>query len=247
MGTTPTWHEANKKDLLPVALLALTGVTGLVDAVSFLGLGHVFTANMTGNVVFLAFAAVRAPGLSVARSLTSLAAFLIGAALGGRLGVAMADTRRRWLLTAAVSEAGLLFIAALAAIGFDIESATPPSRLYAVIALTAVAMGLRNATARRLAVPDLTTTVLTLTLTAVAADSALAGGTNPRLGRRVASVFLMFAGAAIGALLLRRGLALPLVLSGACALATTAAYSAVPTSTPAAGGAEKEPRKADMK
>ena len=120
----------------------------------------------------------------MARSSTSLVAFLVGAALGGRLAVAMAATsRRRWLLTVALSEALLLVAAAIASIGFDIGSA-PPSRLYTVIVLTALAMGLRNATVRRLAVPDLTTTVLTQTLTDVAADSSVAGGDNPRTGRR---------------------------------------------------------------
>ena len=225
-----------RNDPLPFALLALTGVTGLVDAVSFLGLGHVFTANMTGNVVLLAFAVAGTPGLSMARSSTSLVAFLVGAALGGRLGVVMAAaSRRRWLLTVAVSEAVLLVAAAIALIGFDIGSATPPERLYPVIVLTALAMGLRNATVRRLAAPDLTTTVLTLTLTGLAADSPVAGGDNPRIGRRVASVSLMFTGAAVGALLLRQGLALPLVVSAVCVLAATVAYADVPTRPPAAG------------
>src|SRR5262244_4573036 len=73
-------------DRLRVGLLALTAVSGMVDAVSFLELGHTFTANMTGNVVFLAFAAAGAPDISVARSITSLAAFLSGAALGGYFG-----------------------------------------------------------------------------------------------------------------------------------------------------------------
>ena len=215
---------------MTLALFALTLVTGLVDAVSFLGLGHIFTANMTGNVVFLGFAVAGVPGLSVPRSLTSLVAFLFGAVLGGRLGAAMAATnRRRWLLTAGGAEAALLFAAALASVGFDIDSATPARSLYAVIVLTGVAMGLRNATVRRLAVPDLTTTVLTLTLTGLAADSTLAGGNSPRVGRRVASVLLMFAGAGVGALLLRRGLMLPLGLSAVCALAVTAVFvAAVP-------------------
>lgn len=68
-----------------------------------------------------------------------------------------------------------------------------------MIVLTAIAMGLRNATVRKLAVADMTTTVLTLTLTGIAADSSLAGGTNPRWARRLASVIAMFAGAALGA------------------------------------------------
>ncbi len=234
-----------KNDPLPFALLTLTAVTGLVDAVSFLGLGHVFTANMTGNVVLLAFAVAGAPGLSMARSSAALVAFLVGAALGGRLGVAMAAaSRRRWLLTAAWAEALLLVAAAIASIGLEIGSATSPSRLYTVIVLTALAMGLRNATVRRLAVPDLTTTVLTLTLTAVAADSSVAGGDNPRIGRRVASVVLMFAGAAVGTLLLRWGLALPLVVSAIGVLAATVAYDdgGVRVGNPPAGSGRTPPK-----
>ena len=211
-------------DSLIVALIALTFTTGLIDAVSYLGLGRVFTANMTGNVVLLGFAAVGVPGLSVTRSLIALGGFLVGAALGGRLGTVLASAiRRRWFLTASVAEAALIFAAALASLGFDIDSETPANRLYAVIILTAIAMGLRNATVRRLAVPDLTTTVLTLTLTGLAADSSFAGGDNPRSLRRIFSVVAMFGGAAIGAILLRYGLALPLVVAGVCELGATVA------------------------
>lgn len=233
-------HKPNEldqgADKLPAALLILTAVTGLVDAVSVLGFG-VFTANMTGNVVFLGFAVAGTQGFSIARSIMSLVAFLAGAVIGGRLGVALAGAWRRWLLTVTVCEATLLFVAALASIGFDIRLATPLIRLYPMIVLVAVAMGLRNAAVRRLAVPDLTTTVLTLTLTGLAADSSLAGGATPRIGRRVASVLLMFVGAAIGSLLLRLGLALPLFLSGACVLAATTIYLAAPT-PPSSGKAE---------
>lgn len=224
-----TNHEKHR---LPLALLVLTLVTGLVDAVSVLALGQIFTANMTGNVVFLAFAAAGAPGFSIARSSTSLVAFLGGAVLGGCLVVKMAGStlRRRWLLIAAGSEATLLFVAAWVSIGVGPES-DASTRLYAIIALAAVAMGLRNATVRRLAIPDLTTTVLTLTLTALAAESSLAGGSNPRLGRRVASVLTMFAGAAVGALLLRFGIAVPLLLSGICVLLAATLYTTASPST----------------
>src|SRR2546428_3829039 len=96
--------------VLPAVLVGLTAVTGLVDAVSLLGLGHVFTANMTGNVVFLGFAVAGAPGVSVTRSLTSLVAFLVGAVLGGRVAVAMgAAPRRRLVLAVAISENVLPF------------------------------------------------------------------------------------------------------------------------------------------
>src|SRR5919202_1591521 len=113
------------RDPLPILLLVLTATTGLVDAVSVLGLGRVFTANMTGNVVFLGFAIAGAPGFSIARALVSLAGFVVGAMLGGRLGITMAGVaRRRWLLSVAVVEAGLCFVAALVAVGYDMDTLT---------------------------------------------------------------------------------------------------------------------------
>ena len=206
------------RQLLSV-LLALTFVTGIVDAVSYLGLGHVFTANMTGNVVLLGFAVAGASGLSATRSVLSLVAFLAGAVCAGRLSVLTLNTpRRRWLVTAGALEAGLLLAAAVVSIGADTRLDAPSGAVYVVIALTAAAMGFRTMTVRQLAVPDMTTTVLTQTLAAIAGESWLAGGGNPRIGRRVAAVALMFAGAAVGTLLLRYGLAVPLIVSGACVL-----------------------------
>jgi uncharacterized membrane protein YoaK (UPF0700 family) len=237
MNTQITSRDATKvagslpqDGALPMGLMLLTVVTGLVDAISFLGLGRIFTANMTGNVVFLAFAVAGAPGLSISRSLTSLIALLLGAILGGRLAVAMAGTRqRRWLLIVTAAEAGLLLAAALVLLGIDIGSESASSGVYAAIILTALAMGLRNATVRRLAVPDLNTTVLTMTLTGLAADSCLAGGSNPRIMRRVASVSLMFIGAAIGVLLLRVSLPLPFLLSGTLVLVAAGVFATVKT------------------
>src|SRR5215475_9606710 len=81
--------ELNAESILPYILLAMTAVTGLIDAVSYLSLGHVFAANMTGNIVLLGFASMGVPGVSVVRSLTALMGFLVGAAIGGRI---MADT-----------------------------------------------------------------------------------------------------------------------------------------------------------
>jgi uncharacterized membrane protein YoaK (UPF0700 family) len=218
-------HLPATKDRLPFALVTLTFATGLVDAVSFLGLGRIFTANMTGNIVILGFAVAGVPGLSFARSLTSLVTFLAGAALGGRLALRLAAERGRWLLAVGLTEGGLLFAAAFVSARLDTVTSTSSNRLYLIIVLTAVAMGLRNATVRRLAVADLTTTVLTLTVTGLAADSSLAGGNNPRLGRRIVSVVAMFGGAAVGALLLTRSLALPLIVSGLCTIAATIAFA----------------------
>jgi uncharacterized membrane protein YoaK (UPF0700 family) len=220
--------------VLPATLLLLTVTTGLVDAVSFLGLGHVFTANMTGNVVFLAFALAGADGLSVSASLLALGCFLIAAAGGGRLARRMETSPRRWLVTASSGETLLLAAAAVMAIGVPVNGSF--ARAWPVVALTAGAMGIRNATVRRLGVADLTTTVLTLTLTGLAADSSLAGGTNPRPTRRAGSVIAMFAGALLGAVLvLHNSLAWPLVIAcGAAAVATVMhALRATPTAVPA--------------
>jgi uncharacterized membrane protein YoaK (UPF0700 family) len=216
---------------LPAALLALTFSTGLVDAVSVLGLGQVFTANMTGNVVFLGFAAAGAGGFDVPRSGAAVVAFLAGAVLGGRIGAGAAidvpGTRERALAMAAAVEGALLALAAWLALGYAPATLAPVGRLYGILGLCAVAMGLRNALVRRLAVADLTTTVLTLTLTGLGADSTLAGGASPRWARRIGAVLLMAAGAASGAALLQgdgRG-ALVRPLLGASALAFAVAVS----------------------
>jgi uncharacterized membrane protein YoaK (UPF0700 family) len=97
---------------------------------------------------------------------------------------------------------------------------------FAVIALLAFAMGIRNSTIRRLAVPDVTTTVLTGTLTGLAADSSLAGGHNPRFGRRASAVMAMLAGAIVGALLfLHLGATWPLAVVSVGVLVTATAFA----------------------
>lgn len=222
-----------KPSPLPALLLLLSVTTGLVDAVSVLGLGKVFTANMTGNIVFLGFAAAGAPGFSVPPYLIALASFLAGAAIAGRVGAGYAGRAlRHWLTAAAAIEATLLGLAALVAGHARLAGPTlPDTHLYAIIALTAVAMGFRNATVRRLKVPDLTTTVLTLTLTGIAADSGVAGGNNPAIGRRLAAVAAMLLGAWIGGtMVLRLGLGWPLALAGAVVLVSTLAFARHPAS-----------------
>jgi uncharacterized membrane protein YoaK (UPF0700 family) len=179
-------------------LVILTLISGLLDAVSYLGLGHVFTANMTGNVVILGFAAAGAPGFSMPASLASLGAFLLGAVCAGRIATVIHD-RGRLLLLAMTVEAA--FAAAAAAIAFSTSTISVGWPRYSVIAVLAFAMGIRNATVRRIAVPDMTTTVLTMTLTGLAADSRLAGGDSNRAGRRTISVAAMLAGAVAGAAL----------------------------------------------
>ena len=198
--------------LLPPLLVALTAVTGLVDSFSYLVLGHVFVANMTGNVVFLAFALAGVGGFSVLASLVAVGCFALGALVAGRLGRSLAERRELLLgVTAAIQAvivAEAVTMAALAA------SPIQAGLRYALIVVLAVAMGAQNATARKLAVPDLTTTVLTLTITGMAADHPWAGATGARVARRLISVAAMLVGALVGALfVLHVRIVYPLVIA----------------------------------
>ena len=188
---------------LPPLLLALTVVTGLVDAVSYLALGHVFVANMTGNVVFLGFALGGAANLSALASVVAMTAFLIGALAGGRFGTRFAAHRGYLLRTATAVQTVL--VAVTVAVAAVTDGRVTTGVQYTLIVFLGLGMGLQNAVARRLGVPDLTTTVLTLTLTGLAADSTSAGGAAPRPGRRILSVLAMFLGALVGAQLVLHG------------------------------------------
>jgi uncharacterized membrane protein YoaK (UPF0700 family) len=179
-----------------VLLIGLTIVTGLVDAVSFLSLGHVFVANMTGNVVFLGFGLASVGGISAVASLVAILAFVLGAAAGGRWRVRRVPHRGRLLAAAATAQAVLVVVSAVVASTAGVNGSA--TRLL-LIALLATAMGGQNAVARRLAVPDLTTTVLTLTVTGLVADA-----TDARIRlRRLVPVLAMLGGALTGGLLLR--------------------------------------------
>ena len=217
---------------LLLTLLALTTVSGLVDAVCYLGLGRVFTANMTGNIVVLGFAVAGARGFSVTATLTSVAFFLAGAFCVGRAAPWLArgnGIRNQQLLVAMGTEACFVSTAAIIA-ALAATVATGWAR-YVVIALLAFAMGVRNATVRRLAVPDLTTTVLTMTLTGLAADAAFAGREQATtVYRRTAAVAAMLIGAISGAaLFLHQRAALPLLIA---ALVVAVAGVALRLSTP---------------
>jgi uncharacterized membrane protein YoaK (UPF0700 family) len=183
---------------LVVTLAALTVVSGFIDAVSFLGLGHVFTANMTGNVLLIGFAAAGAAGFSVTASLCALGAFLVGAVVGGRLALRFRAVRKL-LLVAMVVEAACT--AAAATVAGTVPTVGSGWPRYTVIALLAGAVGLRNSAVRRMGVPDMSTTVLTTTLTGLASRSRLAGGTNPHPRLGTTSVVCMFGGALVGAVL----------------------------------------------
>ena len=202
-----------------VLVLALTFTTGVVDAVGYLGLDNVFTANMTGNVIVLGMGLAGAPGLPVLGPAVALAGFVVGAALGGRLlrTAAPGWTRRT---TGSFATTGALVVV----LGVAAVVERPVAGTWwgtTVVALLAVAMGLQAASARKVAVKDVTTVVVTSTLTGRAADSRLGGGGNDRWPRRVLAVALLVAGAGLGALLQRSdddGVGLGMLVAGVLAL-----------------------------
>ncbi|MFJ3497889.1 YoaK family protein [Streptomyces sp. NPDC086091] len=211
--TAPSPAPEERGLRLVPALLLLTVLSGMIDAVSFLGAGHVFTANMTGNVVILGFATAGAPGFSVPHSATSLACFVAGAVAGGRVVRHLGgDSRRRLARVSLAAQAALLAPACAVAFALPEDA---PATVYTVITLTALAMGLRNAAVRRLNVPSFTTTtVVTMTLTGLASDSPAAGGTGKGAVRRRGAVAAMFTGATLGAwLTTTHGPAIPLLLA----------------------------------
>ncbi|MFG2095234.1 YoaK family protein [Streptomyces sp. NPDC048612] len=195
---------------LTVIMVCLTVATGMLDAVSFLALGQVFTATQTGNLLFLGFGIAGQGGLPVVTTIVSLGAFVLGAALGARMESTLAAREYRWFPTALTVEAALLAAAAVAAWESGPAPVLPPGRRGVAIGLMALAMGMRNVTAMRAAPADLTTTVETRAMTALVSGSRV--GHDARLGygshaagRRTLSVVAMFTGGLLGAGLLGLG------------------------------------------
>ncbi|MGI4894550.1 MAG: YoaK family protein [Janthinobacterium lividum] len=207
------WHLA--------LMLVLTFSTGIVDAVGYLGLDRVFTANMTGNVVILGMALTGAADLPIIGPIVALAGFLLGAAVVGRVlrragaGWTTASTVVFGLVGVGLAVLGVLVATLDASIPVETGTTAPPAAM-AVTGALGIVMGGQGAAARRLAVKDVTTVVVTSTLTGLAADSRLAGGTGEGWRRRAGAVVLILAGAAVGAALLQwhigAGLALAAVI-----------------------------------
>lgn len=210
-------------------MLALTFSTGVVDAIGYLGLDKVFAGNMTGNVVVLGMAAAGADDLPLAGPSIALAGFLCGALIGGRLVRPVEGGQWSRRIGAVFALVGVI-LAALATVLFVLGPApvvAPP--LLIVVTFLSVAMGLQAATARHLAVKDITTVVVTSLITGLAADAAVSGTKQP-WPRRVLALALLTAGALVGALTLRwhpgLGLALAAGLTIAVATVGTVAWSA---------------------
>lgn len=193
-------------------MLVLTFSTGIIDAVGYLGLDRVFTGNMTGNVVILGMGIVGADDLPVLGPLVALAGFMAGAAVAGRVHKRSAGgwTHRATAMIGVVAAMLLGVSAALFLVGED-----PARTLQVTItALLGGAMGVQAAVARFIAVKDITTVVVTSTITGLAADSVLGSGKGGGSGRRAAAILLILAGASAGALLLRWHLGAGVLVAG---------------------------------
>lgn len=209
--------------LTVTALLLLTFATGLVDAVSVLILGHVFVANMTGNVIFLGFWLVPHSGVDMLAAVVAFTSFVAGAVIGGRLARHLDAKVRRWLVVALGLEVVVLVSLSVLA-GTGVLQYTGGGRLVLISGL-AVVFGTQNATARQFGVQELSTTVLTQTVVGIGFDSRLAGGTGEREKLRYGVILVMCSGAVLGATLTLWTVA-PVIALAATVVATSAAIFA---------------------
>lgn len=199
-------------------MLSLTFSTGIIDAVGYLGLDRVFTGNMTGNIVILGMALAGADDLPILGPLVALAGFMLGAAVAGRVlrPVAAGWTHRTTTLFAVV---GVMMGAVAVTVTVSVISDLTEPVALAVTAVLGLVMGLQAAAARHLAVKDVTTVVVTSTITGFAADSRLGGGSGQPWARRLIAIAGIGAGAGVGALTLQVGLGLGIALSAVITIA----------------------------
>ena len=187
--------------LTVAALLLLTFATGIVDAISVLVLGHVFVANMTGNIIFLGFWFVPGSGVDLTAAILAFVGFLTGTVIGGRLARHLGAQARRWLATSLGIEVVALVALSILA-GTGLLSYHANTKLILIVGL-AITFGLQHSTARQFGIQELTTTVLTSTVVGIGVDSRLAGGTGEREKLRFSVIFAMCAGAIVGATMSR--------------------------------------------
>jgi uncharacterized membrane protein YoaK (UPF0700 family) len=201
-------------------MLVLTFSTGVNDAVGYLGLNRVFTGNMTGNIVILGMALIGADHLPVIGPAVALGCFALGAVLAGRI---LKNERPGWSVRTSILFAvvGTLLAVAAGAVFANIVGDSENVRMMITGGLAA-AMGVQAATARHLGLKDLTTVVVTSTLTGLAADSRFAGRTATHQLRRFAAIILILVGATVGASLVHVQLGLGVLLCALCTLGTAA-------------------------
>lgn len=191
-------------------LYLVAAICGIIDVTCIKALGGVFAEMMTGNLLLMAVD-VGSGGTfdRSARYLWPLAAFMLGAVLGGRL--LLLPHERQVRRAAFVSVWCTILIAAVVCWVYEPNGKETLGR--AITALLALGMGLQTAILRRHGVQDLATNVMTLTLTALLSESRLGEGSRPNVLRRVLSISCFFSGGVVAAALVRHGTFYPLGLA----------------------------------
>ena len=165
----------------------ITSLSGLVDAACFIGLGHVFAEMMTGNLLMLGFS-IGVHGLTsnIDRYFLVISFYVVGVIAGSR----MLKNKTLWKQER---------------FGFLVE--------WTLLALLAFSMGILNTLIRVHGLPDMATNALTGTFTALVADSTAAAGNNHNWVRRLSSIAIFLASAALGAALTTYGIQWTLTLA----------------------------------
>ncbi|CAN5135013.1 YoaK family protein [soil metagenome] len=197
------------------ATVILTFVTGIVDAVGFLALDRVFTGNMTGNIVILGMGVAGADDLPVLGPAIALAAFTAAAfAAGLVLRKPRAANPPGWHDRVTVLLAlGAIALTALTFAAVRVGDHPAPAVAIVMAAVTAAVMGSQAVVARTVAVADMTTVVVTSTLASLAGETWTRGGKGAVFNRRLGAIVVIFAGALVGALLLKLHIAVPFGLA----------------------------------
>ena len=181
-------------------MLLLTASTGVIDADSYLALDHVFTGNMTGNVLFIGFALAGVAGIPFVNNVIALLGFVVGSIVGGRI---VGRDHAKGLPRVS---AWLLLAGGILAIGLATTWTTlghlPTPVLFTITFLLASVMGSQVSAVKPIGNSDVTTIVVTNTLANLARDSRLAGGKNENWAPRFLAVLAMGIGAAVGALII---------------------------------------------
>jgi len=211
------------------ALLLLTFATGLADSISILALGHVFVANMTGNVIFLGFWLAPRTTIDLTAVAVALPTFICTTIVSGRLSRHFGLRTRAWITTVLTTEIVLLMALSVLA-GTGVLCYQADSKLI-MIGLLAVTFGLQHSSARQFGIQELSTTVLTSTIVSFGLDSRLAGGTGERRRLRIGVVATMCAGAFFGATMSRYVIAPVFVVTAAVIAASLVIFRLGPSAT----------------
>lgn len=221
-------------------MVVLAATTGATDAMSFLGLGGVFTSVMTANLVLLGVSAGQRSGALAVHVGTAVAGFVVATLITSRLTAAAAEPQALWprRVTAALTAEAVLLVAVT--VGWEIAGGRPRGAAQLLLlAGAAGVMGIQGAAIRALGVPGLSTTYLTGLLTAVLSDLATARDSANR-GRGVVILIALILGAAGSSVLTAQAPRLvpllPLALLAAVVAAATAGRSRQAGPGQSAGG-----------